>query len=930
MIKEIHYTGYNTVPSDYECPDGQLAASMNLIAEDGHLRPVFQPTSLAELPEGYSVVYIHKTSAFTHYILRNESINAHNLYWIYASLITDSDEKPVSSETIVQDISQQSNHRLIHGFGNDTDIYEVNGIGNTLVVLTSDGMHYALWKSETEGYLYLGTHLPELPISFGLQGEVVRSDTFDVKTGSTTMELDEEHQISVTSQVLAKVNKFIEDEATGSGKFLFPFLVRYAYRLYDETLIMHSSPVLMLTATNTAPAVIVDSYLNVPITLQDCRVVGVCHELDYAVLNQSFITALRDWKDIVKSVDVFISRPIYTYDQNGKITDLGLIVNGDKTGHDIDSGSLCKHVNQHADLATTDYPLTYQYRDLDSLYAFTFTPDSLREQLKGLIIPGRSEWKIKEDIRTVSQFYLLRSIRLEDLSTDRTVLHIEDDYLQSLVTREVMTDDYDSHDTIIPRYSFGYNSRLNIADITKRLHDTYTGALLCFSNDYVDYNSVSYPHKQNCTYDVYIKIRQDGKEIVVSGGSYYAFAYNTPLLYLYYPNANAYEAVVVCHDPNSNTSTRKSFPLERHSMLNGAFFFAGWYNALPMIDGDEHPVVSVGEGRTVAVPNKIYTSDVNNPFHFSVSGINTVGTGIIIGMSAAVKAMSQGQFGQFPLYAFTTEGVFALDVSQTGTYSAVHPVSRDVCISPESITQIDSSVLFATSRGIMQVSGSQTQCITDDIFSEAPFNVLDLPGIDQLHAKLGHSVDTCLPIQPFLGFLADCQMVYDYVHQRIFVYNPTMENGAPKYTYAYVYSLKSRQWGMMYSCIASSVNSFPDAMCMTFDNRLVSFCGTDEETSKGLYITRPLKFEAADVLKTVSALIQRGTFRRGDVGTVLYGSRDLYTWRIVWTSKDHNLRRLRGTPYKYFRIAGLTALTEGKSVFGASVEVDPRQTDILR
>lgn len=930
MIKEIHYTGYNTVPSDYECPDGQLAASMNLISEDGHLRPVFQPTSLAELPEGYSIVYIHKTSAFTHYILRNNSINAHNLYWIKASLITDSDEKPVSSETIVQDISVQDNHRLIHSFGNNTDIYEVNGIGNTLVVLTDEGMHYALWKSETEGYLYLGTHLPELPISFGLQGEVVRSDTFDVSTGSTTSELDEEHQISVTSQVLAKVNKFIADESTGKGRFLFPFLVRYAYRLYDESLIMHSSPVLMLTATNTAPAVTIGSYFNGYSILQDCRVVGVCHELDYAVLSQSFITALRDWKDIVKSVDVFISRPIYTYDQNGKITDLGIRDNGSVAGHDIDSASLCKHVNQHADLDTTDYPLTYQYRGLKSLYAFTFTPNNLSQPLRGLRIPGRSEWK--EDIRTVSQFYLLRSIRLEDLSTDRTVLHIEDDYLQSLVTREVMTDDYDSHDTIIPQYSFGYNSRLNVANITKRLHDTYTGALLCFSNDYVDYNSVStpYPHKLNCTYDIYIKIRQDGKEIVVSGGSSYAFAYNTPLLYLYYPNINAYEAVVVCHYPNSNTSTRKSFPLERHSMLNGAFFFAGWYNALPIIDGDEHPVVSVGDGRTVAVPNKIYTSDVNNPFHFSVSGINTVGTGTILGMSAAVKAMSQGQFGQFPLYAFTTEGVFALDVSPTGTYSAVHPVSRDVCISPESITQIDSSVLFATSRGIMQVSGSQTQCITDDIFSEAPFNVLDLPGIDQLHAKLGHSTDTCLPIQPFLGFLADCQMVYDYVHQRIFVYNPTMENGTPKYTYAYVYSLKSRQWGMMYSCISSSVNSYPDAMCMTFDNRLVSFSDTDEETSKGLYITRPLKFDAADVLKTVSALIQRGTFRRGDVGTVLYGSRDLYTWRIVWTSKDHNLRRLRGTPYKYFRVAGLTALTEGKSVFGASVEVEPRQTDILR
>ena len=34
MIKEIQYKGYATEPSDYECPDGQLATSLNLINED--------------------------------------------------------------------------------------------------------------------------------------------------------------------------------------------------------------------------------------------------------------------------------------------------------------------------------------------------------------------------------------------------------------------------------------------------------------------------------------------------------------------------------------------------------------------------------------------------------------------------------------------------------------------------------------------------------------------------------------------------------------------------------------------------------------------------------------------------------------------------------------------------------------------------------
>ena len=35
MNKEIKYSGFSAVPSDYECPDGDLSVAMNLIPEDG-------------------------------------------------------------------------------------------------------------------------------------------------------------------------------------------------------------------------------------------------------------------------------------------------------------------------------------------------------------------------------------------------------------------------------------------------------------------------------------------------------------------------------------------------------------------------------------------------------------------------------------------------------------------------------------------------------------------------------------------------------------------------------------------------------------------------------------------------------------------------------------------------------------------------------
>lgn len=163
-------------------------------------------------------------------------------------------------------------------------------------------------------------------------------------------------------------------------------------------------------------------------------------------------------------------------------------------------------------------------------------------------------------------------------------------------------------------------------------------------------------------------------------------------------------------------------------------------------------------------------------------------------------------------------------------------------------------------------------------------------------------------------------MLYDYVHQRVIVYNPA-------YTYAYVFSLKSREWGMMYSTIKVGINSYPEALAVDLSGKLLNFSDTDGTATKGLMVSRPLKLDAPDILKTVDAIIQRGNFAKGHVSSVLYGSRDLCNWFLVWSSKDHYLRGFRGTPYKYYRIACVTSLAAEESITGATVQFTPRLTD---
>lgn len=993
--------GYATEPSDYECPDGQLAMSLNLLSEDNQLKPLFQPKTKIQLPANCKVLYIHKTSIYEHYIIQYRKDFQSGLYWV------DSNATNVSLDT--------SNK-----IGTYFEISHLDSVGNTLIVFTPTAINYVLWKSNS--YNELGNKLPEIAISFGLVGHprlysLVAEDGSSAKRGTFTITFNgigkndllstftDENKKKITSQVMAKVNKFIAEQTTNKGRFCFPFFVRWAYRLFDGSHMMHSAPVLMTPSTTPAPIVFWNRASGkTSYTDAECDIMMVAADLNYCLTRHGQYYDLEDWSDIISGIDIYISKPIYTYDQNGEFASfndddnmeckfVGRLYNGekDKDTHDTKLAGRVTEDRMLSPIANTDFMGKYMEYTYSHIYALYFAADRRIPNMT-LHMPEFSDDKRDESIEDNSNFYKLASIEIGQLEAGaRKTIAIKEDYLQSLTSREVMTDDYLTHDRLVASSSYGFNSRLNLSGVKRELfsgfisngmfpfcENTYSFAVNT-SNEvtistpifdqgnmrirvYVRENGEVYYVEDGPTYNVpYMRNFVDRLDSTIttyiSGGTKKVTTYDfdagtktvtkydsegnvtsTETLsnrykptawasWLFYPNNNAFKIAVY-----ENAQLAFVADLKAHDFLNGVYAFLGFKSergnstTIGSLPTDTNSQV----GALVDVPNKIYTSEVNNPFFFPLLGINTVGSGRIIGMSSANKALSQGQFGQFPLYAFTTDGVWALEVSSSGTYSAKQPITRDVCLNPGSITQLDDAVLFATARGIMHIQGSQTTCITDSIFSEAPFNVLELDSIEQLHGKLGHGADTCLPVKPFLGFLTNSRMIYDYVHQRIIVFNPTIKSGAKQYTYAYVFSLKSKQWGMMYSNLQSTVNSYPDALAMTHDNKLVSFSETDETLCRCMYITRPLKLDAPYVFKAVSAVIQRGYFQRGDVGTVLYASRDLFNWHLVWSSKDHYMRGIRGIGYKYFRIAGIASLKYGKSIFGASINFETRHANQLR
>ena len=900
MIKEIRYGGITTTPSDYECPDGDLRASYNLVNEDTAISPVIPPSFVHTDLDGKRALCVHENSAplYKHVILKDGD---NNLYWLDYGVGVEPEELDSipEGETLVA----------------------IQPIGNTLVLLTDKQTLYYLWK---EGeYVSLGT-MPELELRFANVFDENKiytiEDVGDLDLGS----IPDEDQDDVTNAVLAKANKAIAD-ATEDGCFIMPYFVRYAYRLYDGTTTRASAPILMLPSLLAPFLVPLSGNDNATIY---CSLYKIGYFCDF---NQ--LQSLKQWKDIVTGIDFFVSEPIWNYNQAGK----------------------CKKVVAQSTYAVSTPVSNSDYICFDGTQVLTM-PGNITFQ-KYIELP-QFDNGIEESIRRVCNFHLYKSLTLDeveipDVSTDEEEQTSDrfwhpvvlDGHLQALSSRETLPDGYDSHDTITAASAFTFNARLTLANITKTLFKGFSP--LCTFNAVTNEirTTTSDPNRKFIRVKAFTSVNtESGTKVVESNLT----LERSPIVQLdtalprwfYYPNSKASRTVwvTVKLDGSSSKVCVYDLSMRSHDYLNGAYYLAlrhadqptpivtitcseadaeAFFAAPATIDG--FPVNSVSSPATVTQPNKTYTSEINNPFSFPLTSINTVGTGKILGLATTTTALSQGQFGQFPLYAFTDDGVWALQTSATGSFVAVQPVSRDVCVNAESITQTDNAVLFATDRGIMLLSGSNTICISDTLEKDLA-NISGMPGMD----KFLKIPDITLDSTPFMTYIKGARMIYDYVNQRIVLYNPG--NG-----YAYVFSLKSKKWGMMAGQFLTHANAYPEVVVQDNKYNLVDLSPTTPQTGtvKGLLITRPLKLDGADILKTVNTVLQRGNFDihatgRRPMQQVIWGSRDLYRWDIVSSSSEWYMRGYRGTPYKYFVIGVVCDLTPDERLVGATIQYEPR------
>lgn len=536
---------------------------------------------------------------------------------------------------------------------------DITSVGNTLVVSTDDGIFYFLC------YLYgsSGTYVYK-DIS-------INEDDITVKINQTERSVYRKNNISFPYDVVAgyvacsgetpkgeiyePINKLKSD-----GCIQNVSLIRWAVRMYDGTHILHSAPILLM--------------VRMPIGIHgfmDRNYKSRSVSADYAYYKIKIdITIPKTLKksDIYKGIDVFMAEIPY-YDD------------------------------------TDTYKNNLQAIKVGGNYSFGGDPFYTSDE------------KLRERILETANFYRIAQYDFDrDKFNGNTLSDIPDlsDILKNLVYQPALTDDTYSHNKLIAEKIFNYNSKLHISGTSQKLYDGYPVEMfISYAGSTVDV--IKYISK------TYIKT-EAGTSIVVrdqdlSDGE--SLLLLSP--YITYPDSRAYkmEITIIYESEETRYLYSAKFDLKPHDFLNLSYYLpTGEINPIT-ISGTvitEIPEAPQSSNNIESTPNKLKVSATDNQFIFPVEQTYTVGNGKIIGLAAATPALSQGQYGQFPLYVFTDEGIYMLQVGAGEViYTNCFPVSRDICDNPDSIISLDNAVAFTSDRKLFVLSGYSAKSISDSL-----------------------------------------------------------------------------------------------------------------------------------------------------------------------------------------------------------------------
>lgn len=912
MIKKIPIKGISRDPSGQISSDGFCAESLNVQLDMGEVAPAIKPRRVKdaagnEISVDGDILFIHKGIGYENLIYRDSGC------LLYVATIGD------ASSGLVYD-----------GLAGE-EITDITATGNTVILSTDKDMYYILWREGS--YRFLGNQIPIPDIHFRMGSlssirsvpVLDRPDSLVVDRENALTRVGEDDMIIFPHNRIGEItsygspakkyafdndyqkgfwNDFLElawgeidkqvNEYSMNGKAVFPIFVRYAVRLYDGTSYAQSIPILL--------GADIDKFADAKgVVMQMLAVISgekEEHSITYAgalvkladpysvVMNASSRELFDGWEDIVTAVDIFISPQL-------------------------------KPVQRNAARFSMEYAWTENYPGVISSMANAYYLDNF------VIDPYYTEENQEKLMLNYQNTYLARSFTIDEFKAlpEDYILDIDtsSDYIMA---QEALKETSQSMHHTVGERMFSYNKRLLLAGAKQTLSHGYP-FLHSVKWDDMEQNPIRFVYHirgENGDANIMCRDADGNKQITPRSAAVLenipVLYYEVPVAWLSYPDSRCYRIDVYFLLPGGRV-TLKSYPTKAMDQADVAYAFVGFGVD---ITATETAILPEGEIGKIEMPNALVVSKVNNPFVFPATDVVTFTAGEILNLAVANVPLSEGQAGQFPLYVFTDDGVFAMSVDAEGKLRTSHNVSRDILLSRDALIGIEQGVFFAAARGLLLLQGSRVTKVSSEM--EGKPEKMGGSLLENAESLIGFTVDGQ---QALRAFLSDCFLAYDYANTRILVCNA-------RFDAMYVYKFDTQSWHRLQPGFGKPVralNSFPEAQIVMqkgAGQSLLDFSvlaeSDDAEPLPGLVYTRDIDLDFADIYKTISRLEVRGRFKHGHVRWQLQGSNDGLDYKTIHS--------LRGPSWKWCRIVLVTMLGKDERVSYIELDYSPKFTDKIR
>lgn len=738
----------------------------------------------------------------------------------------------------------------------DNPIADFVLMGNIVVMYHAEMIKYAIWRDGE--YLYLGElpTPPDISVTFkDANGDNVKGDNVKLTAKTTTQNVYYADNITnedVFDRYNLNVQKGFVDKCLNivykNKGYVDRVWFKVALKLFDGSYIA-VSPITQVSTENQFLATelggMIDnigSWVNeLWVDADGTKKSPYTATVKYFIPNVTVKPVSSKWKDIIQSVVLFSSGSIMSFEVK-------------KESGEISSKSETR-------VTTLEYEL---YRNR--------TAEELKEAM------------LNVEFRKVAEYTL----------TGEEMWSIDNTSPSALAVQDVLTD-IQVHDVLPKGPSYIYNLRLHLCNVITKF---YHGGGVAFAR------SGTFSAGADVDVVVYIRTWNGDKKV-----RYRAKDIQCPedlVAFFTYPDSRAYKMEL--YRSIDGYTRMISVPLIAHRTKNEAYYLKTVERTLDETSSPYATIVlpewSVFEGDiptaddTEEEPGVMRVSAVDNPFYFPNAQTYKFDTEIVALCSNA-EAVSQGQFGVYPLYVFCNNGIWAMSVdnSGTGAYVVQSPFSREVCNG--SAVPVSGGVVFTTDRGVMAISGGSVTELSAVLDYVAENMSAHSGGLYKKIMSLAGMDDSELSME-IRSYIKNARLAYNYLHDEVILSNN-------EYDFSLVYGLRTQSWSMTSECFDITTNAYPELVVYKGSKRLEF--SDNEITLPVVAISRPMKFGTLDAKRMRQAAL-RCTFR-GTLFFYILGSNDGVTFSVVTgcEAMPNNVFRdlvtsmCRSKMYRYFAVA---------------------------